>query len=118
VRPLRASAFANAAPLDGRGHRTRQTLLLISERNKLLAEAARFFPGAFDREIARQLRTALLRYQTGAWRRTRVETTCPTRHLGRLDALLWQLLRIRDATLSERTIRAVLGRTASASSRE
>lgn len=31
---------------DGRGHRSPQTLLLIDERNKLLVEAARFYPGA------------------------------------------------------------------------
>jgi len=30
---------------DGRGRRTPQTLLLIDERDKLLIEAAHFFPG-------------------------------------------------------------------------
>jgi hypothetical protein len=54
---------------DGRGHRTPQTLLLLDERDKLLIEAARFYPGASDREVGRLLRIALLRYQNGRWRR-------------------------------------------------
>jgi hypothetical protein len=36
---------------DGRGHRTPQTLLLLDERDKLLIEAARFYPGASDGEV-------------------------------------------------------------------
>ena len=51
-----------------------------SERDALLVEAARFYPGASDREIARRLRIALLpllNYQTGRWPRTRVELRCP-----------------------------------------
>jgi hypothetical protein len=53
-----------------RSRRTPATLLLISERNKLLLEAAKFYPGASDRGIARQLRIALLRYREGRFRRT------------------------------------------------
>ena len=40
---------------------TPQTLLLIDERDALLIKAARFFgAGLSDRELARQLRSALL----------------------------------------------------------
>jgi hypothetical protein len=92
----------------GRGRRTPATLLQLDERRRYLIEAAQFFPGSSDREIARRLRIALLRYREGAWRRTRAEALCPPRHAGRLDATLWCLLRVRDAIPSERTIRAVL----------
>ena len=43
--------------------------MLLDERDKLLVEAARFYPGATDREVARQLRIALVRYRAGRWRR-------------------------------------------------
>jgi hypothetical protein len=41
IRPHRATAFVDAAPIGGRGHRTRPTELLISERDRLIIEAAR-----------------------------------------------------------------------------
>jgi hypothetical protein len=101
---------------DGHGHRTPQTLLLISAGNKLLAEAAKFFPGSSDREIARQLRSALSRYRDGRWRRDRSEALCPARST--VTELLWCVLKTRDHVPSERLIRSVLSRTASASARE
>jgi hypothetical protein len=60
----------------GRGKRMPATLLAIDERDRYLIEAARHFPGASDRETARRLPIALLRYREGAWRRTRVEALC------------------------------------------
>ena len=77
---------------DGRGHRSPQTLQQISERDTLLREAARFYPGASDREVARRLRVALSRYQTGRWRRSRADLSCP-HEAGRLDALCWHVLK-------------------------
>jgi hypothetical protein len=71
IRPHRATAFVDAAPIGGRGHRTRQTELLISERDRLIIEAARFYPGCRDREIARRLRFALSTYRNGRWPRRR-----------------------------------------------
>jgi hypothetical protein len=109
VKPLRPSIFDDAVPVDGRGRRTPQTLLLLDEREAYLIEAARHFPGS-DREAARLIRTALLRYQTGRWRRDRREATCPVQHRGKLTAVLWCLLKVRDAIPSERTIRLVLSR--------
>jgi hypothetical protein len=92
----------------GRGKRTPATLLTLDEPDRFLIEAARHFPGASDRDIARRLRIALLRYREGAWRRTRVEALCPPRHAGRLDGVLWCLLKVADRVPSERLIRAVL----------
>jgi len=95
----------------GRGHRTPQTLLLLDERDAFLREAARHHcVGMSDREAARYLHIALLRYQTDAWRRTRVEALCPPRHAGLLDGLLWAILKVADQVPSERLIRAVLAR--------
>jgi hypothetical protein len=96
---------------DGRGRRTPRVRLALDERNALLIEAAQFFPGCSDREVARLIRTALLRFQLGSWRRDRSEALCPPRHAGRLDAVLWCLLKIRDAIPSERLIRLVLSRS-------
>jgi hypothetical protein len=39
MRPHRATAFVDAAPIGGRSHRTRQTELLISERDRRIIEA-------------------------------------------------------------------------------
>jgi hypothetical protein len=92
----------------GPGCRTPQTLLLIDERDVLLRLSSGFHPGCSDREVARRLRTALLRYQTGRWRRDRSELTCPPQHAGKLIEVLWMLLRVRDHVPSEMTIRRAL----------
>lgn len=92
----------------GPGHRSPQTLLTLDERDKLMIEIARrFFPGAFDREVARQLRSRLLIYQNGRWRRTSAELK-PPHDADSLDAALWCLLRIKDHVPSTGTIRRAL----------
>lgn len=93
---------------DGRGHRSPQTLLLIDERDKLLIAASKFYPGASGREAARQIHIALSRYRDGRWRRDRSEDRCPVQHRGKLTALLYALLRTRDATVSAMTIRRAI----------
>ena len=94
---------------DNRGKRTPRTLLAIDERNALLREAARLHcAGMSDREAARYLRSRLLIYQQGAWRRDRSEALCPPRHAGKLTAMLWMVLKVRDHVPSEMTIRRAL----------
>jgi hypothetical protein len=102
IRPHRATAFVDAAPIGGRGHRTRQTELLISERDRLIIEATRFYPGCRDREIARRLRFALSAYRKGRWRRDRIEGTCPMLHCGKLVQSLWMILKTLDAIPCDR----------------
>jgi hypothetical protein len=98
---------------DGRGRRLPAMLDAINRRDQLILEATdRYFPGVSGREIARRLRVALLRYREGRFRRTRVERTCLTQHLGRLDELLWMILKTRDTIPSERLVRLVLSHTA------
>jgi hypothetical protein len=94
----------------GVGQRSPSTLLMIDERDALLRDAAAHYPGLSDREVARRLRTALVTYQNGRWRRDRVENLCPPQHAGKLMALCWAMLKTRDHVPSERTIRAVLAR--------
>jgi hypothetical protein len=113
MKPLHASAFADAAPIAGRGRRSPQTLLLIDERDRYLREAARHFEGLSDREAARRIRTALMRFREGAWRRLRTEALCPESLKGRLEGVLWCVLKVRDYVPSERLIRAALGRVSS-----
>jgi hypothetical protein len=111
MKPLRPTDLTHAEPVDGRGRGTPATRLLIDERDALLIEAAKFYPGASDREIARQIRIAVSRYRDGRWRRDSSEATCPVQHRGKLTAVLWAILKVRDAPPpSVRTITAVLSR--------
>ena len=102
MKPLRHPLVA------GPGCRTPQTLLLIDERDALLREAARFFPGLSHREVARRLRSALSIYRNGRWQRDCSEATCPIQHRDKLTAILWGILKTRDALVSDRTIRRAL----------
>jgi hypothetical protein len=84
-------------------------MLAIDERDQFLrAAAAHFCVGMSERAAATMLRTKLTRYQTGPWRRDRFEALCPARHRGRIDELLWMILRVRDHVPSEMTIRRAL----------
>jgi hypothetical protein len=86
-------------------------MLALDERDRFLIEAARFFPGASDREAARQLHTALLRYRETAWRRDRAEALCPPRYAGTVKATLFFVLKAHDRVPGDRTIRSVLARS-------
>jgi len=103
MKPLLPSAF----PV-GAGRRTPMTQLLLDERKKYLIEAAKFFPGCTDREIARRLHIALSTYRGGRFRRDRNDT-CPIQYRGTLREQLYLLLRVCDRVPSEMTIRRSLG---------
>jgi hypothetical protein len=109
MKRVRTIELTHAVPLDGRGHRSPQTMLLINERDRYLIEAAKFFPGASDREIARLLHAALSTYRDGRFRRDRELSTCPVQHKGKLMQVMWMILKTRDHVPSEMTIRRALG---------
>jgi hypothetical protein len=100
---------------ERRGHRRPETLAAIDERDRLMGEAvARFMPGESSRGAARRLHEALERFSAGAWRRERGASSCPPRHAGRIEAVLWEILRARDHVPSVGTIRAAIGRNRTA----
>ncbi|WP_152535717.1 hypothetical protein [Bradyrhizobium sp. Ai1a-2] len=97
------------SPLDRRGRRLPHTLEAISERNRLLAEAAEIFmPDLSASMQAERLHRAILRYQLGGWRRHRTEDECPARLVGRIEAFCWQILRLHDHAPATRSIRRAL----------
>jgi hypothetical protein len=111
MRPHRPSAFADALPV-GRGHRLPMTLLHLTVRDHFLRAAADIHcTGMSGRQAAATLHTRLSRYRSGAWRRDASEPLMPPRLVGRLDGLLWCVLKVRDRLVSERLIRAVLSQT-------
>src|SRR6476619_1682890 len=105
MRPLRHPL------VPGPGHRTPATLLALDERDKYLVEASQFFRSPSDREVARQLLSALKIYRAGAWRRDYAEALCPMRHAGTIKAALWKTLKCIDAIPGDRKIRTALART-------
>ena len=99
-------------PLDGRGQRKPADVVARASRDYLLRLACeRHCQGLSDRAAAEMLRTKLARYASGAWQRDRAEDLCPARYHGRIEALLWQVLRARDYVPSARSIRRALGFT-------
>jgi len=96
-------------PVDARGRRPPADVLARAIRDHLLRTAAdRFCAGMKHRPAAAMLRTKLIRYREGGWRRDRVEVQCPDRHRGSISELFWTLLTISDAVPGDRTIRAAL----------
>jgi hypothetical protein len=112
MKPVRATDLANAAPVDRRGKRTAETVEALARRDALLHEAAaRFCAGMSPFQAGHVLHTKLLRYQTSAWQRDRAaEDECPPRLAGRLDALLFKILRTRDHVPGAMRIAQVLSR--------
>ena len=107
VRP--SSIFADVVPVDGRGRRSPADVLARTIRDHLLRTAAdRFCAGMSDRATAAMLRSKLIQYREGAWRRDRVALRCPDRLHGSIKELFWQLLTVRDAVPCDKTIRDAL----------
>ena len=78
-------------------------------RDHLLRTAAeRFCAGMKRRPAAAFLRTKLIRYRKGAWRRETAMDACPARHRGTIVELMWTLLKIRDAIPGDRTVQGAL----------
>lgn len=109
MKPVRTIELTHATPVDARGRRPPADVLARAIRDHLLRTAAdRFCAGMKHRPAAAMLRSKLIRYREGAWRRDRVEVQCPDRHRGTVTELLWTILKIRDVVPGDRTIRAAL----------
>lgn len=109
MKPVRTIELTHVTPVDARGRRPPADVLARAIRDHLLRTAAdRFCAGMKHRRAAAMLRSKLIRYREGAWRRDGVEVQCPDRHRGTVTELLWTILKIRDAVPGDRTVRAAL----------
>jgi hypothetical protein len=100
----------DAAPITrGPGRRSPSTLATIYVRNALLIEAALLFHrDKSNHAAAAAICKRLALYRAGAWRRHRAKEALPPDLVGKIEELLWFVLKEHDAVPSERTIRAVL----------
>jgi hypothetical protein len=109
--PLRPDDLSTAAPMRGPGHRLPSTLAALDLRDALLCEAAaRFYPGASAREIAKRLHDGLDLFHCTAWPRERTAEVCPPRHDGRITAFYWRILHAIDHVPSGELIRKIVAR--------
>jgi hypothetical protein len=116
LQSLEAFVRKDAATLDvafglsrGPGERDPRTRASLAERDRLLREAAaRFYAGMTAAEAARQIAARLSVYASAAWPRERKVSACPPRHAGRVEALLWEVLRAEPRTLSPERIEKVI----------
>ena len=89
--------------------RTDETISILARRDAALREAAdQYCPGWTDHAAARHLHHALTVFAAGPWRRERLSPTLPSRYAGKIGAQLWQILKIRPAIPSIRSIRRAL----------
>ena len=106
----------NAATLDAAlhvqpqpGQRRVPTVYARTRRDALVRDAAqRFAEGRTDAAKARWVAERWRRYASGAWPRERALSAPPAHRAGTVEALLFEAMRIADATLGERTIRGIL----------
>lgn len=91
------------------GQRAPRTAAAMAERDRLVREAAAtFFPGQTTTAQAAGIASKIRRYETAGWLRERGEQRCPSRHVGKIEASLWEIMRATGGGLGERRIRYVL----------
>jgi hypothetical protein len=101
--------YAVPIGLRGPGRRTPDTRASLFIRDALLAEAATLFcRGASSNAAASAIYRRLALYRAGAWRRHRAEQQLPPVLVGRIEELLWHVLKARDVLPSQRSIRLAI----------
>ena len=91
------------------GQRSSHTQRILTERDRLVCEAAEeFWPLETRSEQARNLYQNWARYAASAWPRERALDRVPARRVGSVEARLWAIMRVKDHVISERSIRALL----------
>jgi hypothetical protein len=109
MKPVFRADLTNAEPADYRGKRLPLTLLHMTVRDHFLRAAAEIHcTGMSDRQAAEWLSQRLARYRETAWQRDRVEEECPQRLYGRVNGLLWAVLKCSDRLVGVELIRKVL----------
>lgn len=97
------SAFLE--PQEKRGKRHPSTVYATLTVRRLASVAVReFYPQMSKCQQAERLRSAMLRYQAGAFRRA-TGPACEDRHRGKIEEVCHRMLRLRDRVPSARTIR-------------
>ena len=91
------------------GQRSLPTQFARHRRDALVREAAqRFAEGATDAARARWIAERWKRYAATGWARERHLDAPPMHRAGTVEALLFEAMKVADATLTERTIRLIL----------
>jgi hypothetical protein len=112
MKPLQPIELTRAEPVDYRGKRLPMTLLHLTVRDHFLRLAADIHcVGMSDRQAAAYLHKRLARYRECAWQRDAPEECCPPRLAGRVNGLMWVVLKCSDRVVSQRLIRMILSRT-------
>ncbi|MET4198750.1 hypothetical protein ABIA95_002750 [Bradyrhizobium sp. LA8.1] len=98
-------------PPAGPGHRLPMTLLHLRVRDLFLRAAAEIHcAGISNHAAAEWLHKRLARYRECGWQRDRIAETVPPRLAGRVEGLLFCVLKCSDRLVSSRLVRAVLAR--------
>lgn len=92
--------------VPGPGKRKAETVWKVETKYRLLRMAARcHFAGLSEREAAAAIAAKIDQYRNrGGWRRDRLEAVCPARHRGKIEEILYALLKVQDAEPSKATI--------------
>ena len=88
-----------------RGGRKVSTMTALEARDEIVRRALVDF-----NVTSVELEAALRDYRSRAWPHDRTAGTCPGRHAGTVRAACWQILKLKDCTLSDRQIRAIAAR--------
>jgi hypothetical protein len=107
----RLTAYAegrNVATLEAAFGVDRQSLLLMLRDEKVRFVASRFYPGRSWHACGIEMHEHLRRYAATAWQmREHAAEHCPRRP-ETVEAAFWDLLKLRNAVPSARTIRDIL----------
>jgi hypothetical protein len=90
------------------GQRSPQTQAMLVRRDDLVRKASVQYHGLSANAVAKAMHRAWSRYATSSWPRERGLGDVPPRIDGKPEALFWQIMRIEDRVLSERSIRRIL----------
>ena len=103
---MRTLTFAEMiAPTEARGRRSHATVYATLTIRRLARVAVReFFPGQSRCRQAEHLRSAMLRYQAGAFRR-QPGPACADRHKGKVEEACHRILTLRNRVPAARSIR-------------
>lgn len=104
------------APLDralglvgAPGQRTVRTIAKLEERDDAVRQlAAEHYTGLRKHQAAARISGAWAKYASSAWPRERLLDEVPTVRLGKPEATIWQIMKLQDLVLSERSIRRIL----------